>query len=111
MTKQSCCETSWFKIYMAGDYFVAKQHIREFCIFNNVCINIYKTDYIYRGGEESGFCVEIINYPKYPEKEQTLQTLAIILAEELLIKCCQKSYTVASANETCYYSREDELGR
>ena len=105
------CNTFWFKIYMAGNFDVASQTCRKFCIDNNLCVNIFKTDYIYRCGEEPGFCIEVINYPKYPEKENDVFVLVKKLAQEVLIDCCQKSYSIVGINKTYFYSREDEFKR
>lgn len=96
---------------MAGNLEVAKQSCREFCVNNNLCVNIFKTDYIYRCGEEDGFCVEIINYPKYPETENDMKILSNKLAQQIMIDCCQKSYTIFNENKTYFYSREDEFAR
>ena len=108
---QTECKTFWCRIYMAGDYSIAKQVCRKFCIPNNLCVNIYETDYIFRGGEEIGFCVEIINYPKYPEEEDILLKLSDSLAMTLMEECCQKSYSIMRSDKTYWYSRESDLGR
>ena len=62
-------DTYWVRIYMAGDLQIAKHICREFCMVG-LCINISETDYIYTMGEEIGFCVELINYPRFPATEK-----------------------------------------
>jgi hypothetical protein len=96
---------------MAGDFNTAKQTCRKFCVSHNLCVNIFETDYIYRCGEEIGFCVEIINYPKYVEDDNVLENNANLLAKELMVDCSQKSYTIMLKDKTKYCSREDEFER
>lgn len=95
-----------YAIYMAGDYAKAKQVCRVYCWNVGMCINIMPADYIYTGGEEAGFKIEFINYPRFPITEVALlmhaQTLAALLAEQL----CQKSWSIVGPNETHWYSRD-----
>jgi hypothetical protein len=111
--EEQVCE-SWFcKIYMAGDINVAKQICREYCTDNGgACINIYETDYIYTGGEEVGFCVEFINYPRFPEKYLAeIYNKSYQLASLLMNKCCQASFTIMNPNQTHFYSRKKDIGK
>ena len=77
------CGTYWVKIYMAGDINIAKQVSREFCMVG-LCVNISETDYIYTLGEEVGFCVELINYPRFPTINNDITNKAAELGDLLM---------------------------
>ena len=97
-------KTYWARVYMAGDYQIAKQVCREYCMVG-LCVNISKSDYIYTMGEESGFVVEIINYPRFPDTPENIRDKAKNLAERLMESCCQGSYTIEFPDQTFFYSR------
>jgi hypothetical protein len=100
--------TICFSIYMAGDIAQAKQICREYC-FNadgNACVHIEPVDFIYKGGEESGFKIGFIHYPKYPSNETTLREVANALAQKLMKRLYQRSSTVVGPTETEWFSQE-----
>lgn len=103
-------ETFYARIYMAGDLDVAKRVCRKFCEVG-LCVNIYQTDYIYTLGEELGFCVELINYPRFPSSSESIFDSAKSLAEFLLVECSQASYTIMTPERTYWYSRKDDAPR
>lgn len=96
---------------MAGPLEVAKQICRAFCFQQSLCVNVHATDYIYTCGEESGFVVELINYPRFPTKPEELDATAAKLAEQLREGCCQWSYTVMSPGKTQYVSHREEKAK
>ncbi len=98
-------KTYWTKIYMAGDFEIAKEVCRAF-VESGLCVNIHVTDYIYTFGEQSGFIVELIQYPKFPDTEHNILNKATGLMEILLDKCHQKSCTVMTPQESYYVERE-----
>lgn len=78
--------TLQFSIYMAGDVAQAKQVCREHCFFVGLCVTVEPVDYIYTGGEEAGFRVGLINYPRFPTTSDDLRTKAFELADTLMIE-------------------------
>ena len=104
------CETFWARVYMAGNIENAKNTCRKFCQ-SGFCINIYETDYIYNSGEEIGFCVELINYPRFPETDGVILDTAKDIDNQLLVDCFQVSYMIVTSNKTYWHSRKDELRR
>ena len=100
-------KTFWAKIYMAGDVHIAKQTCREFCFDVGLCVNIHPTDYIYTGGEEAGFCVEVINYPRFPKSQAEVASTASKLARKLMQSACQHSYLIMDPIETMWVTRRD----
>ncbi len=97
-------ETYWVRIYMAGDIETAKRTCRKFCE-SGLCVNIYSTDYIFLYGEEGGFCVELINYPRFAEPRDVILEKAWALANRLQEDCSQMSYSLMTPENTYYYSR------
>lgn len=81
-------KTYWVRIYMAGDIETAKQVLRKEMFRIPRCVNIHPTQYIYTGGEESGFVIELISYPRFQNENpkkilQRAFELEKILREEL----------------------------
>jgi hypothetical protein len=95
------------RIYMAGNLAQAEQVCREFC-WDGACVTVTPTNYIYKGGEESGFVVGFINYPRFPKTTFLLNRQAESLAERLMTSLCQSSYTIETPAETTWYSRRED---
>ncbi len=70
-------------IFMAGDTAQAKHVCREFCM-RGFCIHIVPADFIYTGGEETGFKIGIVNYPRFPSLPADAWAAATELAELLI---------------------------
>lgn len=54
------------KIYLSGPIEIAKQILRQECKEKGLCVTVEPTTYIYTGGEELGYVVGLINYPRFP---------------------------------------------
>jgi len=83
-----------YRIYMAGDYDVARQVCREYCAENGACISLTRTDYIYSGGEETGFTAMIANYPRFPSYPDRLRDIAHAVGTLLMKRLGQGSYMI-----------------
>lgn len=92
-------------IFIAGDAAQARQVCREFCIAEGACVTVEPVDYIYTGGEEAGVRVGFINYPRFPTNADTLFNKAGRLAEKLMERLCQHSYSIVGPENTVWYSR------
>lgn len=108
MTTTVTVETIRFDIFMAGDIGRAKQVCREYCFVQGLCVTIEPVEYIYTGGEEIGFRVGLINYPRFPSTEAEILEKATTLAGRLLCHLCQHSYSIAGPRETIWFSRRPE---
>lgn len=104
-------ETIRFDIFMAGDIAQAKQVCREYCYDVGLCVTIEPVDYIYTGGEESGFRIGLINYPRFPTDERDLKEKAGDLVLLLMRRLCQHSWTIVGPRETDWFSRRPENAR
>jgi hypothetical protein len=99
------CDAFESRIFMAGDIEVAKQVCREFCMTEGFCVTVTPTNYIYTGGEEAGFVVGAINYARFPGSRYALEEKTQRLAELLMVRCCQHSYTVFGPQMSRWFSR------
>jgi hypothetical protein len=97
-----------FDIFIAGDYAIAKQVCREWCLRVGACVTVEPVDYIYTGGEEKGVRVGLINYPRFPTTHDALMEKTRSLASELMDRLCQLSYSIVGPNETEWMSRRPE---
>jgi len=102
---ESIAATFTIKIWIAGDYDTARAAARKFASGRGFCVALQRCDYIYTGGEESGLCATIINYPRFPKEPEAL----ILLAEEFALDLCtelhQASYSIETPSETRFCSR------
>lgn len=101
-------DTNFVRIYMAGDMGIANQVCRAYTFQVGLCVTLTKTEYIYTGGAESGFIVELINYPRFPSNKDKLLEIAEGLAEDLMEANYQMSYTIMTPKKTFWYSRRDK---
>lgn len=97
-----------FDIFMAGDFAQAKQACREYCYEVGLCVTVEPVDFIYTGGEEVGFRVGLINYPRFPSNEEALRDHATQLADDLLQRLYQHSYSIVGPRETVWFTRRPE---
>lgn len=110
-TKITDAPTIRFEIFMAGDLAQAKQVCREVCFDVGLCVTIDPTTYIYTGGEESGFRVGLINYPRFPTTRDALYHTTKDLAETLMHRLRQHSYSIVGAGKTFWFSRRPETSK
>lgn len=103
--KKETAESYPVQIFMAGDLNVAEQVCREYCFDLGDCVAVSPTQYIYTGGQEAGFVVGFINYPRFPRTPIELTARAETLAIRLMDRLCQHSFTIQTPTETAWYSR------
>lgn len=92
-------------IFIAGDIEQAKQVCREWCMDVGACVTVEPVSYIYTGGEEAGVRVGFINYPRFPSDEASLMERARVLGMYLMLKLCQRSFSIVGPSETQWFSR------
>lgn len=54
------------QLFISGPIEIAKQVLRAECLREGLCVTIEPTTFIYTGGEESGYVVGLLNYPRFP---------------------------------------------
>jgi hypothetical protein len=99
--------TYQIKIYLSGPIEVAKQIIREYVLDRPMCVTIEPTTYIYKGGEEVGYVVGLLNYPRFPTPPNELAVRASILAEILIQKTFQRSALIVRPETTTWVNLEN----
>lgn len=105
------------RIYMSGPIEIAKQVVRKYCmdlsvVYNTgLCATVEPTTFIYTGGEEQGFVVGLLNYPRFPSSEENIDQLAGELAEQLLDETHQWSALLVNPKTTSWITRRQENSR
>jgi hypothetical protein len=99
--------TYQIKIYLSGPIEVAKQVIREHLLERPLCVTIEPTTFIYVGGEETGYVVGLLNYPRFPVPPNELNVRASILAEILIKKTFQRSALIVRPEDTTWVTLEN----
>lgn len=100
-------ETFTVKIYLSGPIEAAK-HILRREVMSGLCVTIEPTLFIYTGGEESGYVVGLLNYPRFPATPKFIKARAIELAETLMRETYQHSaLTVTPLESTWITCRTD----
>jgi len=107
VSTQNTVPTIRYEICMAGDIEHAKQVVREYCYHVGLCVTVEPVTYIYTGGEEAGFRVGLINYPRFPSTKDEVDTHAVHLAVKLRNALCQRSYTIIGPDTTFWYRDKD----
>lgn len=102
--KEATVPTIRYDLFMAGDLSMAKQVCREYCFHIGMCFTIEPTTYIYTGGEEEGFRIGLINYPRFPADQEKLKNTITNLAETLRTRLCQHSYTICGPDTSTWNS-------
>lgn len=98
--------TYTIRIYLSGSIEAAKQVIREHVLERPLCVTVEPTTFIYTGGEEQGYVVGLLNYPRFPTAPNELNVRANILAELLLERTFQRSALIVTPTDTKWITRE-----
>jgi len=101
-------QTYTVKLYIAGPIEDAKRVIRRAAFPKGLCVTIEPTLYIYAGGEEAGYVVGLLQYPRYPEAEVVIFEKAEALLIELIKATDQWSGLLVSPTLTRFVSRRPE---
>lgn len=94
-----------YDIFIAGDLAQAKQVCRKYCFEVGLCVTVEPVTYIYTGGEEEGVRIGLINYPRFPSTGEEIQKKARSLADLLMHRLCQHSYSIVGPDQTEWFSR------
>jgi hypothetical protein len=96
--------TYWARIYLSGPIDVARQVCRAECLREGLCVTIEPTTFIYTGGEEAGYVVGLVNYPRFPASGDEISARADALAVALLVATHQHSALVATPDATVWHT-------
>ncbi|WP_171232182.1 hypothetical protein [Ruegeria sp. HKCCA4812] len=95
------CKTLTYRIWIGGNYDDAVRTVREFCQ-EGACFAVQPADFVYTGGMESGVCVTLINYPRFPKEAAELEVFAGRLADLLKARLFQDSYSIEGPERTVW---------
>lgn len=98
--------TYWAKIYLSGPIEIAKQTIRQECHEAGLCVTIEPTTFIYTGGEESGYVVGLVNYPRFPAEPAAIRDRAYALMTRLLEATFQDSALLVTPEDSYWVARD-----
>lgn len=102
---------------MSGPIEIAKQTVRKYCMDLNtrnntgLCATVETTTFIYTGGEENGFVIGLVNYPRFPTTATNLDALALELTERLLDDTHQWSAMLVNPKATHWITRRPQNAR
>lgn len=96
------------RLYVAGPIEKAKEIIRRECFPKGLCVTIEPTTYIFAGGEEVGYVVGMIDYPRYQDAHHLLFDKAQRLLETLVRETHQWSGTIVTPGATRFITRRPE---
>jgi len=108
MSDWICTPTFWARIHLAGDIEVAKQVCRAECFREGLCVTVDPCEYIYTGGQETGYRVGLINYPRFPATPQEITDRAKRLAIALMERGFQHSCLVMTPVSTEWMTRRED---
>lgn len=64
-------KTYWAEILIAGNLAKLDDSLRAWCM-RGACVSVSPVDFIYCGGVESGACVRLIAYPRFPKTQEEI---------------------------------------
>jgi hypothetical protein len=107
MITTTSADTCVIRLYLSGPIEIAKQIIRQDCLREGLCVTIEPTTFIYTGGEEAGYVVGLVNYPRFPVPPDELLTRARKLLHLLLEGTFQHSGLLVAPSKTIWMSQRD----
>lgn len=103
--KFNTIDTVRFALHMAGDIEEARRALRRFAFDHGECVTLAAERFIYTAGEEDGFVVGLVAYPRFPRVEQQLRERIHAIAHLLLEACCQRTCLVVGDRYTTWIVR------
>lgn len=96
--------THWVRLFLSGPIETAKDIIRRECRREGLCVTVEPTTFIYTGGEEAGYVVGLLNYPRFPSEPEDLESRGRLLMELLLQGTYQNSALMMTPHRTEWIS-------
>ena len=103
--REDVVDAWWARIYVGGNQQAAEMVCREACFPQGLCVTIDPTLYVFAGGTEGGVCVGMIQYPPFPEEQESLEARAITLGRAIAEANHQWSFTIVTPTRNIYCSR------
>ncbi len=104
-----CAEPTFYaRIYMSGPIEIAKQALRQECLREGLCVTVEPTTFVYTGGEEAGFVVGLLDYPRFPSGKEKVLARARQVATLLLEATCQHSAMIQTPEQTIWWTTREQ---
>jgi len=81
--------------------------IQQYCDHVGLCVTITPTKFIYKDGFEDGCFICLIQYPRFPTKEDYIKDTAINIAKIFLKKFKQLRISIICSDKTYMIEKED----
>ena len=104
--KITSCDTFTATIYIGtshtghGILYKGRDICQKYCDAIGLCVSFTETTFIYTGGNEAGLIVGLMNYPRFPKREEEIRDTAITLAKLLKAEYDQKRCSVVFPDKT-----------
>ncbi len=72
-----------------------------------LCVTVTPTNFVYTGGAESGVCVRLANYPRFPSDIVKIDEKAFALARLLRDGMCQWSVMIETPTKTTWLTTRE----
>jgi hypothetical protein len=81
-------------------YQEARNILQDYCNKISYCVTLKPIEFIYKDGNENGFEVGLINYPRFPSNQEEITKRAIEIAEIFKNKFNQYKISVVCSDKT-----------
>lgn len=105
--KTATTPTHWVEIEVSGPVEAGLQILRRECLSIGLCVSVTPTTYVYSGGEERGYRVRLVNYPRFPKAREVLEAEALRIAECLRKETFQHSVLLMTLNTTTWITERE----
>jgi len=105
--RSKTCPTFSVKIWLAGNIQSARLFCAQYLADVGLCVTIIPAIYSYTGGEEDGFVVGLINYPRFPSDPVLIREKAISFGESLTRHLGQGSFLIEMPDEMIWFTRRE----
>lgn len=80
---------------------------QEYCDSVGLCVTVKDTQFIYKGGNEPGVEIGLINYARFPQEPSAIRKHATTLAKKLMKTLKQNRVSVVTSIETILLENEE----
>lgn len=102
------CQSYPVSIFIAGSAADIEDQCRTYADEVGFCVTCTPTTFVYTGGEEEGYIVGLINYPRFPASPEQIWSHAEALADRLRLEASQDSYSIQAPDKTVWISHRDD---
>jgi hypothetical protein len=90
-------------------YEEAKKICQDYCDIVSYCVTLTPTEFIYKDGNEPGFIIGLINYPRFPSTQNDINSKAILIAKTFMHEFNQYRISIQTSNQTIMLEQENDI--